>query len=207
MVSTVDQVAGAADELLAMVNEMVGTALMSPPRVRAARHVIEAVVAVDFRLQRIVEELREKLQSDGVLVVILDDQTASVVIMAGGETIEREILDANDVTLAEDSYCKYCVVTRGFSVFPDAKKVAALRGNPYIDIVRGYVGAALIVQDHVVGSLCATADQPRDWTDEEVALLRAQAQEVSVILEEALEKYHLPTSEIKKSREGGVQNP
>ena len=192
MVSTVDQVAGAADELLAMVNEIVGTTLTSPPRVRAARAVIEAVVAVDFRLQRIVEELQEKLQSDGVLVVIMDDETATVVIMSGGESVERDILDANDGAPAEDSYCKYCVANHGLFLVNDAHKVAALRGNPYVDIVQGYVGAALIVNDQAVGALCATADTPRDWTEEEVALLRAQAQDVSAILQEALEAYHQP---------------
>lgn len=190
--SAIDQVAGAADELLAMVNEIIGTTLVSPPRVRAARAVIEAVVAVDFRLQRIVEELQEKLQSDGVLVVIMDDETATVVIMSGGESVEQDILDANDGAPAEDSYCKYCVANHGLFLVNDAHKVAALRGNPYVDIVQGYVGAALIVNDQAVGALCATADTPRDWTEEEVALLRAQAQDVSAILQEALERHHQP---------------
>ncbi len=192
MNTAADRVEDAADELLVMLNEMIGTALMSPPRVRAARAVIEAVVAIDFRLQQIVEELQATLHSDGVLIVIMDDEKATVVIMSGGEAVERDILDANDAAPVEDSYCKYCVANHGIFLVTDARKVAALRGNPYVDIVQGYVGAALIVQDQAVGALCATADEPRGWTPEEVALLRDQALEVSSILQVALEKYHDP---------------
>lgn len=190
--NSIEQVSAAADELMAMVNEIIGASILSPPRVKAARAVIEAVVAVDFRLQRIVEDLQEKLHSDGVLVVIMDDQQAVVVIMSGGETVEAEILDDDDASPAEDSYCKYCVANLGLFVVRDARQTAALQGNPYVDIVQGYVGAALVVRDQAVGALCATADRPRDWSPEEVALLREQAKEVSAILEEALTEYHQP---------------
>lgn len=187
-----DQIAGAADDLLTMLNEMIGTTVKDPPRVKAARAVIEAVLAIDLRLQDTVDRLCDQLQSDGVLVVILDDENATVVIMAGGETIEAEIVDEDNNAPAEDSYCKYCVANKDMFVVQDSRRTVALHGNPYVDLVRGYVGAALVVNDYAVGALCATTDTPRDWTEDEIALLRQEAKEVSSILERALERFYEP---------------
>lgn len=192
MADVIDRIAEEADSLLAMLNNVIGTTLRDPPRVKAARAVIEAVVAVDFRLQAIVDEIQATLESDGVLIVVMDDQTAEVIVMSGGETIKSELLDANNGSPGEDSYCKYCVANKATFVTHDAKATAALKGNPYVDIVRGYVGAALIVNDYAVGALCATSEAPRQWSDEEVGFLMSRSREVSAILEAALLRFHAP---------------
>ncbi len=195
----VDQVARHSDDLLTLLNEVVGAAITHKPRVREARAVVEAVVLVDFRLQRITDEIQTLLGADGVLIVVLDDAKAEVVIMSGGHVVHSLVLEAETEPAAADAYCKYCVASRHTFVVTDARTTPILQGNPYINLVQGYLGAPLIINEQAIGALCATSLRPREWTIAEEAVMVERAREMSEILERALGEYH--------ERRGDSQGP
>ncbi len=189
MPDTVTTVGEASDRLLKLLEDIIDVNLKSPVRVATARSVLEACFSVNVRLQELVNELQSSLGADGILVVILDDNRAYVITVAGGQIIKDQIIDEDNSTPASDSYCKYCVANDAEFVVTDALYEPSLVNNPYIQLVRGYLGSALKVNGQVVGALCATTDNPRHWTLQETAAIISSAKQVSTILESVLQKY------------------
>lgn len=183
------RISEAADQLLLMLDNVVDVSLKEKRRAATAISIISAVVVVNHELQVIVTRLLREMNADGIQIVILDEDTAHVVVIAGAEVIESQILDENCSAPAADSYCKFTVTMSVPFIVVDAKKEPALKGNPYIELVRGYIGGVLTVQKSRIGALCAVTDKPRSWTDEENLTIHKAAVEVSAILEEALLLY------------------
>ena len=75
----------------------------------------------------------------------------------------------------EDSYCKW-VVTSGEPVaIPDARQDERVRGSAMLSelSVVSYLGIPLTTPaGHTLGTLCVAGFEPRDWTADEIALLR-----------------------------------
>ncbi len=189
MSDVVDQTSRAVDHLMAALDDVIGLVLRDGPRAATASSVITAVVVVDGRLQTVVDRVRAQTHADGVMVVVIDGDTAHVVTMAGGDVVDIKILDDDDSAPAEDSYCKYSITMSVPFVVEDAMKEPLLVGNPYVELVRGYIGGALVVQMESVGALCAVTDNPRKWSVEDERIIREGAVEVSAILESALATY------------------
>ncbi len=191
MTDPVTEVARQSETLLTVLNQVVGATLANPPRAREARAVIEAVVLVDFRLQTITDEIQNLLHTDGVMVIILDEKKAEVVVMSGAEVLHSLVLEADkEAPPGVNAYCKYCMASLHTFVVTDSRLAPMLQGHPYVDLVRGYLGAPLVINEQCVGALCATSQSPRAWTEEDAAMMVRRAQELSDILESALERYH-----------------
>ncbi len=189
MEDVVDLTSRAVERLMATLNDVVGVTLRDRPRVATASAIITAVVLVDRRLQEVVDRVQMQMHADGVMVVILDGDTAHVVTMAGSEVVDNQILDDDDSAPAEDSYCKYSITMSVPFVVVDAMEEPLLAGNPYAELVRGYLGGNLIVRMESVGALCAVTDNPRVWSAEDERVIQDAAAEVSAILERALVTY------------------
>lgn len=178
----------AADCLLAALNQAVGMAVRSPLRVATSRQVIEAVFQCDLRLQDIVEALRDDLDTDGVLVLVLDEEKQTIVA-ADLEGMDEAVACGIDGSPVADSYCQYEIGVHDTFVVSDARLEPMLKGNPSVDVVPGYLGGVLKVREERVGALCALSQTPRDWTVQQQACITETAEQVSAILEKALEQH------------------
>lgn len=105
------------------------------------------------------------------LVSLVDDKRQffkSAVGLKGPLATERQ-------TPLSHSYCRYVVASGKPFVVPDARTHPVVRDNPAIDDYDAisYCGVPLIdAEGHVLGTLCATGDRPREWGHDEVAALQ-----------------------------------
>lgn len=174
-----------ADRLMVSLNNVIDTSIRARPRVDAARSVLIAVALVDPQLRAVVDRVQAYIQADGVMVVIMDEDEAHMVMVDGADVVRTELRDIPTAPGA-DSYCKYSVTMSIPFTVEDARLEPVLKGNRWVEQVRGYIGGTLVVSDFPVGALCALSDAPRRWSFEESRLIHAAADEVSAILEKAL---------------------
>ncbi|MFI7598156.1 ATP-binding protein [Actinoplanes sp. NPDC049681] len=95
--------------------------------------------------------------------------------------------DDSRQTPLSHSYCRYVVADDAPLVVPDARVDERLRDNPAITeyAAIAYAGVPLHSPDgEVLGTLCVVDAEPREWTDEQVSILRdlAAAAESEVAL-------------------------
>jgi methanogenic corrinoid protein MtbC1/DNA-binding transcriptional regulator YiaG len=79
------------------------------------------------------------------------------------------------------SFCKHAVLSGEPLVIPDARKHPLVQNNPAIRDMGtvAYLGIPLVTGDgYALGSFCVIDTQPREWTTEEVSLLRDLAASV-----------------------------
>jgi two-component system, cell cycle sensor histidine kinase and response regulator CckA len=79
------------------------------------------------------------------------------------------------------SFCRHTIETGEPLVVNDANRHPILRANPAIEAlgVVAYLGIPLITGDgHVLGTLCAIDHRPREWTEQEIGIMRGLAASV-----------------------------
>lgn len=90
-----------------------------------------------------------------------------------------------DGTPAEWAFCAELVRTGELYVMPDATVDPLHHDNPLVTEVgvRSYAGAPVITEDgRVLGGHCVVGLEPRQYSDDDLAVLRAAAQQVMSIL-------------------------
>lgn len=86
----------------------------------------------------------------------------------------------------EDSICTYSIIEDGVTVVENVQADPRFEHNKTLEEldIRSYAGADITSPDgHVIGELCLIHDEPRSYTDEELADLQLFAEEVSEQLE------------------------
>jgi DNA-binding response OmpR family regulator len=75
------------------------------------------------------------------------------------------------------SFCQWAVVSQEPLVISDARLHPLLRQNRAVAElgVTAYAGIPLVVLDQTLGAMCAIDSRPRDWSDEEIAILASLA--------------------------------
>jgi formate hydrogenlyase transcriptional activator len=76
------------------------------------------------------------------------------------------------------SFCQYAVRTRETLVVPDSRRNPAFECYPAISGLGAiaYAGVPLITSEgHALGTFCVVDERPREWTEEEVGILRVLA--------------------------------
>ena len=76
------------------------------------------------------------------------------------------------------SFCQYAVRTRETLVVPDSRRNPAFECYPAISGLGAiaYAGVPLITSEgHALGTFCVVDERPREWTEEEVGVLRVLA--------------------------------
>jgi formate hydrogenlyase transcriptional activator len=78
----------------------------------------------------------------------------------------------------QDSFCRHAVCTRTTLAVPDSRRDPAFERYPSISGLGAiaYAGVPLITsQGHALGTFCVVDGQPRQWTEEEIGILRVLA--------------------------------
>lgn len=76
------------------------------------------------------------------------------------------------------SFCQWAVASREPLVVGDARLHPLLRDNRAVDElgVIAYAGIPIMVRDQALGALCAIGSEPREWEDQEIAILSSLAE-------------------------------
>lgn len=91
-----------------------------------------------------------------------------------------------DTLVREDSVCTYAILEEDLTVIPDVDSDPRFEANETLRElgVRSYAGANITSRDnHTIGQLCLIHDEPRTYTEGELADLALFADEVSEQLE------------------------
>jgi GAF domain-containing protein len=139
------------------------------------------------RLDAITERTAERLGLPISLVTFVLD-TAQFI--GGSHGVDNWISGAQG-TPVEWSFCARTVETGQDFVVPDTTLEPYLAGNPLatVDGFRSYAGAPLILDGQVLGAHCVISTATHEFTDADLAELRAGADEIVAVLSE----FRLPT--------------
>ncbi|PPK93883.1 GAF domain-containing protein [Kineococcus xinjiangensis] len=122
-------------------------------------------------------------QPIGMVSVVLD--SAMMVLGASGAP---GLLESGGGIPVEWSFCATAVVERAPYVVPDAANDPVQHDNPLLLLAGGdacYAGVPVTTpQGHVVGAHCVIGLAPTEFTEADLAVLRAGAAEASALLEE-----------------------
>jgi GAF domain-containing protein len=145
--------------------------LADPERLAALRaaSLLDMPAAEDF--DRVTRMAAELLDVPVVLVSLVDDERQFFLSCVG---LGRPLSDERQTPLSH-SFCQYVVAGEEPLVIADAREVPWLRDNgaiPDLGVI-AYAGYPLRTADgHPIGSFCAIDDQPREWSERELQLLR-----------------------------------
>lgn len=115
-----------------------------------------------------------------IVAAVLDVPVAhSTIVLADRQFFPSQVgfpepLATDRTSPLTHSFCKHVVTEERPFVVPDTRQVPVLADNPVVTMlgVAAYCGVPLYDQDGtLLGSLCGMQFEPRQWTDEEVALL------------------------------------
>jgi signal transduction histidine kinase len=127
--------------------------------------------------QRLAHLARRILHVDLSLVTAITEDR-QITLAATDESVTRE----RDL---DRSFCRYVVATGTRLVVPDTRRDPLLRDHPGIaEGVIAYAGIPLRAPGgYVLGSFCAVASSPREWTEEEIGILEDLAESAATEVE------------------------
>jgi GAF domain-containing protein/serine phosphatase RsbU (regulator of sigma subunit) len=171
-------------------------ALFDPSRLRALER-SGLSTRSDARMDEFAEWARESL---GVPVALVSLVRAGDQVFPGMAGLGEPWASRRSTPLSH-SFCQHVVRTAAPLVITDARDHPWVRDNLAVsDLgVVAYAGMPLTDDDgHVLGSLCAIDEKPRQWTDAEVATLRRIAQACSTDLRLRLARHDAGIEEIRR---------
>lgn len=130
---------------------------------------------LDGEFDRYTRVAQRALDVPVALVNFLDDRRQFYRSCIG---LPAELEENREAPLSH-SYCKYVVAEKEPLIARDAREHPLLQGNPAIrdfDAI-GYLGFPLMDRDgHVLGTFCVISQEPRDWTEEDIDVVRDLAE-------------------------------
>jgi len=165
------------------------SALASRARLRAIEEAVRPRAFPATPFDHVTRVITTVLQVPTALVSLVD---ASRQFFVGAHGLSPELAECRETPLSQ-SVCQY-VVTGGEALrIVDAREHPLVRANGAVTELGfvGYLGVPLCTSDGVVlGSLCALTTAPREWTEQDEALLRDLAVAVVSDLELRAELSH-----------------
>lgn len=127
------------------------------------------------RLDDITRRASEQLRAPIALMSILDDERAFYLAQSG---LTGAVADAREEP-AEGTYCRYVVGLDEVVAIEDALTDDLVKHHPATTSgrVRSYLGVPIRGNGQTLGSFCVADTEPREWTDEDLAVLRELARE------------------------------
>lgn len=125
-------------------------------------------------LDELTRQAADRLAAPMAYLNVLDQRRQYHVASFGSPTTER-------VEAVEVSYCQHVVAQDDVVVVNDSQTDALVRDNPStIDGgIRAYLGVPVRRDGHCLGSFCVVDLQPRQWTEEDLAVLEELATQVA----------------------------
>lgn len=126
--------------------------------------------------------LSEALGVPVAVLSLVDDRRQYFKSAAGSN--RPDAVAAGSSTPVEGSFGQYVVADARPLVVQDARRDSRLADHAAVQQLRAvaYAGVPVGVDGEVLGALCVTSPEPREWTDAELALLRCASAAVSAEL-------------------------
>lgn len=139
------------------------------------------------RLDAITDRTAERL---GLPISLVSFVLDTAQFLGGSHGVDNWISAAQG-TPVEWSFCAHTVRTGHDFVVPDTTEEPHLAGNPLVTVdgFRSYAGVPLIFDGHVLGAHCVIGTATHEFTEADLAELRAGAEEIAA----ALSEFRLPT--------------
>lgn len=143
-----------------------GDVLLDPQRIAAVRRLLAAGVR-SVALDEIVQLVSRLLDAPSAQLSLLAEDEVLAAVVPGA-------LPEPNRSPAQDSLCSVTVRRGEALVVPDTAAEPAVAALPPVvnGDVGSYLGVPVVVSGATVGALCAYGPEPREWTEEQVALLR-----------------------------------
>jgi len=127
------------------------------------------------RLDRLAEQAAVQLGADAGLLNVLDAESQHHLAQWPERTAT--------VTPVEQTGCQLVITAERTVAVPDALTHPVLCRLPWVETWRGYLGAPVLYDAQVLGSLCVLSREPRAWTNYDALSLRALARLVGQALD------------------------
>ena len=161
----------------------------------AERHRLEALACYDIdnphlrqQLDAIAMRTAMHLEMPTALTTLMLD---NAMLIAGGHGVDGW-LRGGPGGPAEWAFCAQTVLTGEPYIVPDARKDPTQCTNPVVELdgVRAYAGAPLITASgHILGAHCVVDTAPHVFNADEIAELRAAAEDVVTAFEQHPSRY------------------
>ncbi len=132
-------------------------------------------------LQALIDNIREKIAADAVLVSEINEVRHQIVYSASNPHSP----ELGPTMMLEESICRHVVGMNFPLVIDDVQSHPLLRENPMVrsKAVGAYAGYPIRgAQDQVLAVSCGLWDRIHHWTDQEQALLSNAASEIPVMM-------------------------
>lgn len=168
-----DEIIGILDRLDAVFDAMAAE-IDRPERILAANEILDRYTGNDL-IQQMTEECAYRLGVSLCSVTILNETTQYVI---GSSAPVASCL-------RDHSYCQFVVGTGQTLSIEDSQGSRFLRRMPHYSGVKAYLGVPLLsTGGERLGAFCAISEQPRLWTPQEEALLKAYSANVTLVLDD-----------------------
>lgn len=150
---------------------LIALGLDDPARVEALEETGLLDSIADEAFDRFTRLAARLLRSDAAVINLITDERQVVLSETGLGTPWSE---RRQMPLSH-SFCQHIVSSREPLVVTDARELPLLRGNRAIDEfdIVAYAGVPLIDSDeHVLGAMCVTGSEAREWTGSDIETLR-----------------------------------
>ncbi|THE62784.1 PAS domain S-box protein [Salinadaptatus halalkaliphilus] len=121
---------------------------------------LETTTAFDDKLEQVLEIGTSTLEFPIGYVTKIEDETQEIIAAVG----EHDLLQPGSVDPLERTYCRRTIESDDPVVVDDAAADPEWRGDPAFERfdLRCYVGATIVVDGEVYGTLCFASQEPRD---------------------------------------------
>lgn len=166
---------------------MTTAALTDPARILALAGLDLDHPDLRRRLDAITERTAERL---GLPISLVSFVLDTAQFLGGSHGVDNWISGARG-TPVEWSFCARTVETGQDFIVPDTTDEPHLAGNPLVTVdgFRSYAGVPLIFDGQVLGAHCVIGTASREYTEADLAELRASADEIAAVLSD----FRLPT--------------
>jgi GAF domain-containing protein len=148
----------------------VSDVVTDPDRLAALRRLALLDTPPNLSFDRLTALAAQLLESPVALVTLVDEDRQFFVSSCG----LPESLQSARQTPLDYSICQYAIESHRPLIVGDARADTVLSDNAAVTElgVAAYAGIPLVTLDgHVVGTLCVIDFVPRDWTDDQLAIL------------------------------------
>ena len=166
---------------------------MKPLNKELNRQTIER--SIESKTDRIANKVREQIGCDKVLISIILDETLLAIGIAATPGLPEMPRTHNKA----DTVCAETIARGELLVCTDVRLDRELADIPYVKerFVAGYLGCPVRdSEDKSYGAICALTSEPREWSDSDIAAIRAGACEAASLI--AVEQIRNELSGIQK---------
>jgi diguanylate cyclase (GGDEF)-like protein/PAS domain S-box-containing protein len=150
---------------------------------RKASAAITETLEMEAAVTHILEQLNQVVPYDSASVQLLDGNELQIIGGRGWDNPD-DIMGMR-FTIPGDNPNSVVIETRKPYILPEVRKVHKAFSNPPHDHIRSWLGVPLIAQDRIIGLLAIDSAEPNHFTEIDINLASAFADQVAVALENA----------------------